>query len=111
MDSIGNPPHGGGGHPHSGGGGGHPQAHPQFGGGRHISTRGDYWPLYAVQPLSGCVSWGGPVAMTPDLVTIGQRVLAASGGQPTSADYSGVSYLFSWDNGMIMSARPCTARS
>jgi len=104
MDDLGKPPHGGGGggggHPH--GGGGHPASHGgghpfRFasgrGGGWWGSPWGDYYgaPIYTVIAVETCLAWGAPIVLTPELATIGQRLLEPSAGQqPASAVYSGV---------------------
>ena len=104
------PPHGGGGH-HGGGhgGGGRPF--------RFASTRGGWvgpwsgpWigPSIAIEP--GCSTWNSPTPVTPDLAVIGNRLLAGSGGRPTSGYHNGMLYLFSLENGE-MTARPCAIQS
>ena len=107
--------------PPGGHGGGHGGGHHGGGGGGHAGRRGGRggWGWWGGGPWSydtvvdtttTCSSWGFPVPMTPDLDSIGKRLLASSDGQPASAYHAGVLYLFSFQDGVIR-ARPCASTS
>lgn len=57
-----------------------------------------------------CRTWGDPIAMSGAMQTAAKAALGASGGRPTVARApDGVLYLFSFETGGGLSARPCAA--